>query len=163
MGDFVEGDGAVAGVVNVGREREGFVGGTDGACDPDFAAGVAGVGVGGVAREPCGGAVEFGDPVLEVVVGLRDTCAVEGVGLDDVRTGFEVGAVDTGDDVWAGDDEQVVVAFKVGGMCSKLRVIAEVFLAELVLLDHGAHGPVEDDDALGEKLAEAVSFGSFVF
>ena len=50
--------------------------------------------VGRVAREPRRRDVQLVDDRLEAVVGLRDRRRVEGVGLDDVGAGLEVGVVD---------------------------------------------------------------------
>ena len=49
-------------------------------------------GIAGGARQPRAFAVQLVHQVLQVVVGLRDRGRVEGVGLDQVGAGFEVGA-----------------------------------------------------------------------
>jgi hypothetical protein len=84
---------------------------------------------------------------------LRDPRSGEGVGLDDVRAGVEIGAVNAFDDVRACEYEDVVVAAQVA------RVIAEgiapvVRLGEGVSLKHGAPRTVEDEDSLGEQTLE---------
>jgi len=66
--------------------------------------------------------------------------------------------MNAGDDLRAGEHQQVVVALEV------LRVVEEalaavVRLAQLLLLDHRAHRAIQDQDAFGEKLAE---FGAAV-
>ena len=49
--------------------------------------------------------------------------------------------------------QQVVAALQIAGMAGELR--AAIFgLAEAQLLDHRAHRPVENGDALGEKFAQ---------
>ena len=69
-------------------------------------------------------------------MGLGEVAAVdegggaEGVGLDDVGAGLEVGAVEVEDDVGAGGDEVLVAAFEVGA--------AEVFRCEGGGLEAGA-------------------------
>ncbi len=60
--------------------------------------------------------------------------------------GFQVGLVNVLDDLRLGQRQQVVVALEVA------RPVAEPFaavagLVELVALDHGAHGAVQDQDA----------------
>src|SRR5262249_12888824 len=75
----------------------------------------------------------------------------EGVGLDDVGPGLEVGVVDLDDDLGLGEDEDVGVSLEI------VRVVgepgaAEVRLGQPVALHHGAHGAVEDEDALLQEL-----------
>ena len=87
---LIEGDGAVAGIVDVGRDRQGAVGRPDGAGD-EAAAAVFRLGQSRrLAREARAFAVELVDDRLEAVIGLRDRGAGEGVGLDDVGAGAEV-------------------------------------------------------------------------
>ena len=61
--------------------------------------------------------------------------------------------MDGPNDVGLGQDEQVVVALQVARPVGE-ALAAEVGLGQLVLLDHGAHGAVEDEDALGELFLE---------
>ena len=82
-----------------------------------------------------------------MVIRLRDTLRAERVGLDDVRTRFEILLVDFANHIRAREQQQLVVAFNV------VRVVGETLAAvirlpELVALDHGAHGTVEDENAL---------------
>ena len=84
---------------------------------------------------------------------LGDSGGAEGVGLDDIRTGLEVGLVDVADDLRLGERQQIVVALQVA------RPVLEAFppvavLVQLVALDHGPHGPVQDQDAFFEQLFE---------
>ncbi len=58
--------------------------------------------------------------------------------------------MDAADDVRPGQDEQVVVALQVAGLVGE-ALAAEVRLVQLVALDHGAHGAVEDQDAVGSS------------
>ena len=66
--------------------------------------------------------------------------------------------MDAADDVGAGQYEQVVVALEILAVCGE-ALAPEVGFREGVLLDHGAHGTVEDEDAFGQELAE---FGAAV-
>ena len=99
------------------------------------------------------GKVDGPDLVDQVVVGHRNAVGVEGVGRDDVRPGLQVAAVDAGDGLGLGDRQQVVAALEVAMVGGELRA-AVVGLAELELLDHGAHRAVEDGDASGEEFAK---------
>ena len=97
--EIVEGDGAEAGIVDVGRDRGGAVGRADGAGDEarpvrrlarsTMSAGLAG--------EPRALAVQLVGEPLHAVVGLGDRGRGEGVGLDDVGAGAEIV-----DDGWRG-------------------------------------------------------------
>ena len=61
--------------------------------------------------------------------------------------------VDLPDDLRLGEHQQVVVALQVFRMRREARA-AEGGLIQPVALDHGAHGPVEDEDALRQQLLE---------
>ena len=150
--EFVEGDVAHAGVVDIGRDRGGAVGRTEDAGDearPPRARGLDRV------RRFTGEAratdVQLMDHLFGTVVGLGDAGRVEGIGLDDVGAGLEIGDVDGGDDLGAAQGQQVVVALLGHGVIGEAGA-AIGGLVEPVRLDHGAHGTVQDEDA-GVELA----------
>ena len=58
-----------------------------------------GPGIGRLAREFGGGDIHLVDDILKSVIGLADGLRIEGVGLDDVGAGFEIGVMDRGDDL----------------------------------------------------------------
>ena len=154
IGQFGEGDGAVAGVVHVRADAEGAVGGAYGAGDEAGLGRVAGrVFVGGLARNARGGNVHFVNDVLRAVVFLRDGGAGERIGLDNVGPGFQIKFVDLADHVRAGEHQQVVVALQVAGVVFEVAR-AVVFFLQPVALDEGAHRAVEYEDAFGENLVE---------
>ena len=62
--------------------------------------------------------------------------------------------VDLADDLRLGQHQQVVVALEVAARQSAKRCAAVIGLAQLVALDHGAHGAVQDQDALLQLLVE---------
>jgi hypothetical protein len=95
---------------------------------------------------------EFGQPVFR----LRDARTVEAVGLDDVGARLQVGFVDSPDHVRPGQAEQVVVALEVLAVCGKAPA-AVIGLDQLASLDHGAHGAVENKDALRDQLAQFIA------
>jgi hypothetical protein len=123
---------------------------------PDRAGGEAGTllrgrlvrGLGGELRRD---AVEFPRPRFEPVLGEHDRRAAEGVGLDDVRARRQVLAVDRADDVGPALDQELVAAVELGP--------AEVVGGEVPGLDRGAHGAVDDEDALLEQRGNLVSAG----
>ena len=134
-------------------------------------------GVAAGARQPRGLAVELRHQVLELVVGLRDLGRVEGVGLDQVGAGLEVGLVDGADQfrpasasagrccpcssLAAAFAGRVPVRLAFGEMHRRRRLrearAAVAGLVELVALDHRAHGAVDDQDALATARAAARS------
>ena len=63
--------------------------------------------------------VQFVGDVLQVIVRLRCAGRVKGVGLDDVRAGFEVGAVDFPDHIGLSQAEQIIIASQVVGKSAK--------------------------------------------
>src|SRR5690606_17976991 len=112
------------------------------------------------AGEPGGLEVELADQVLQAVVGLAGRGGVEGVRLHQVGAGRQVGAVHAGDDVGAGQGEEVVVALEVvRGAVARVPAVdsagealaAVVGLGQAGALDHGAHGAVDDQDAFRER------------
>ena len=121
-----------------------FIGGADGAGD-EARLGGGGVSVGGAARDLGGGKVELVDAVGKMVIGQRHRGAAEGIGFDDVGAGFEILQVNIADDVGTGDVEDLGTVFapQVVGLDRKRR-----------LVDHGAHGAIDDEDTFGEDLFE---------
>ena len=67
--------------------------------------------------------------------------------------------MDLADDVRLGQREEVVGAAQVARMVGEART-AEVGLAELVALEHRAHGAVEDEDALAQRLGQLLNTGT---
>ena len=124
-----------------------------------FAGRLGGRRVGGRAGQFRGFDVELVRQVLEPVIGLGNGRRIEGVGLDDVGPGVEKTAMDVGDDPGPGDRQQVVVALQVRGMVGEPPA-PEISFFELVLLDHGAHGAVEHQDAFLEQGGKGGGHGS---
>ena len=83
---------------------------------------------------------------LEAVLGEHQRRAAEGVGLDDVGAGLEVGAVHVEDHVRPGADQVFVAALELGA--------AEVVRTELLGLQHGPGRAVEHQDPLGHECAQ---------
>ena len=93
------------------------------------------------------------DDGFEMVVGLRNTGRVEGVGLDDVGSGRQVFSVDRADQFRSGQQQQVVVAFQVVRVRGETRA-AVVGLLQAVALDHRAHRAIEDQNVLFEACCQ---------
>lgn len=143
-------------VLHGGRDGQRAVRGADGAGDEAGLVGLlGGDGLGRLHGELRRLEVDLVDQVLHAVVRLSDGGAREGVGLADVRTRGEVAMVDIADGVGLGDDEHVVVALDVAVVVLE-PVTPEVRLRELVLLDGGAHGTVDDHNALGHGLVKVL-------
>ena len=94
LAQIVEGDGAIAGIGDVGRDRGGAVGRAERAGDEARLAVLGADALGGGARELRAVAVELIGEVRHVVVGLRDRGRGERVGRDDVGAGAQVIGVD---------------------------------------------------------------------
>ncbi len=131
-------------VADVAERRE-LGGGADGAGDEAWAIG-GGELAGGFAGEAGGGEVELAGALGDAELPEDEGRGAEGVGLDDVCAGFEVGAVDLADDVGAGDGEDLGAVLEAG-------VIAVD--GEVVVLDAGSHRAVVDEDSLREGFEEA--------
>ncbi len=143
---FIKGDIARAGIVDIGRDRSGLGRGAKSPC--------------GKSRLPsrgklracrprqfCRGDVHFVRERLHVVVGLRDTLRPEGIGLDDVRPGGQILLVDFLNDLRLRQHQQLVIAFDVMRKICKARAAIGLFV-QLVTLDHGAHGAIEHQNTL---------------
>jgi hypothetical protein len=153
----VEVDVAKTGVVHVRGDARGAVGGTQHPGDEARSVGVpCGPLVGDPAREPRGLAVELRDQLLHRVVRHRDAGSVEGIGLDDVRPGREILAMDGGNHVRSCQHQQVVVALEIPHPVGEARTPVIAFL-QPVGLDHRAHRAVQDQDALGQGLLDLLS------
>ncbi len=81
-----------------------------------------------------------------MVIRHRDGCRVEGIGLDNVRAGGEIGVVDLANNLRLAEDQQVVIAFQVARPIGK-AFAAEILLTQTIALDHGAHAPVQNQNA----------------
>ena len=109
---FVEGDRAIAGIVDVRRHRGGAVGRPDRAGDePALAVRLFRLDR-GAPGEPRAVAVEFVYRVLHAVIRLGDAGRGEGVGLQDVGARHRIGEMDVLDRLRLGEGQQVVVALQ---------------------------------------------------
>jgi hypothetical protein len=109
--------------------------------------------VGDLARDPRRGEVHFRDDVLEPVIGLRDRGRVEGVGLEDVRARLEVLRMNLADDLRAREAQRSLLPRRSLGWSLK-RSPRYWASGEPVALDHRAHGAVEHEDALLQRVVE---------
>ncbi len=117
--ELLEADVAGRRVGDVRGDRGGPVRRSQRAGDPARPA-VARLGrVRGGAGQPGGGRVHLARQVGQPVVGLADRRGVEGVRLDHVGAGVEVGGVDRRDHVGPGERKQVVVAAQVTRMIAR--------------------------------------------
>ena len=162
---LIKGDRAESRIMHVGRKRGRLAGRPEGAGDETNAARLCGhdrVRRGAGVARPCH--VQLVSQLLQLVVRQRDRGGVERVGLDDVRPGLEVLAMDGLDDLRLRQAEQVVVPLQI------LRPILEPLaakprLVQLVSLDHRPHRAVENDNALPQQalqLLRSVEFSVHV-
>ena len=86
-----------------------------------------------------------------MVIVLRYRGRTEGIGLDQVGAGSQVLLMDFLDDVRLRQRQQLIIALDEqlpAGAGEVLEALAAiVFLGQLVLLDHGAHCAIQDQDA----------------
>ena len=102
--------------------------------------------VGDLPRDAGAGHGELADAVGDAVLPQGGQVGAEGVRLDGVGAGGEVGLVDLGHDVGPGHVEDLVAALEV----------VEVVEGEVEALQHGAHAAVGDDNAGLQRAAEIV-------
>ena len=87
---------------------------------------------------------------------MRQRVGVEGVGLDDVGAGLEVGAVDVLDELGLGQDQHLGAVLERLGVAAEARA-AVVLLGRVAGVDQRAHRAVEDEDALRSSSSSRVS------
>uniref|UniRef100_A0A0N4ZXP4 EF-hand domain-containing protein n=1 Tax=Parastrongyloides trichosuri TaxID=131310 RepID=A0A0N4ZXP4_PARTI len=146
--DLVIGDGAIAGVVDVGAQRQGAVGRADGAGDE---AGLVRLlfrpAVGDFARDTGAFIVEVIDRLFQTVIRLGDGRRGEGVGLRNIGPGGVVDVVQISHDVGPRQDQQVVVALLRMVVVAE-TLAAEIFFRQIAALDHHAPTAVQHQNAL---------------
>ena len=151
--ELVERDGAEARPIDVGRERGGAVGRPHRAGYEPRPAVLLGRDRRRLAREPRPVAIELVDEFLHAVIGLRDRRRREGVGRGDVGARAEIIEMDIAYRVRLREIEQIVVAAYIALPFGEARAAIAGF-AEPERLDHGAHGTVEHENALGREVSE---------
>ncbi len=152
---FIEGDRAEAGIGDVRRDRGGAVGRPHRAGDEALSA-VALFGFDRrFDRETRAFDVQLARQRFHAVIGLGDGSAGEGVGLDDIGAGLEIGEMDFADSVGLGQDQQIVVAAQVARPVRE-PVAAKIGFGKLALLDHRAHGAVEHEDFFARRFRQGL-------
>jgi len=160
--ELVEGDLPGGRVVHVPGAGERLVGGAQGAGHEARAVGRAlAPGVGGLPGQARAFAVDLAAHVLQPVVRLGDAVGAEGVGDGDVGPRLEVGVVGLGDELRPGQADQLVVALEIKRVVAE-SLAAEVRLGQPPVLEPGAHGAVDHQDALGRQRLQAAASGSAV-
>ena len=97
--------------------------------------------------------VQFVNVMFEPVIERGNSIGVERVGLDDVRAGFEILALNGLHNVRLRDVQHVEVPAQVARMVRELRAAKRRFL-QLLRLDHRAHGAVQNDDPLLQEIVQ---------
>ena len=87
--------------------------------------------------------------IVDEELALGDAGGAEGVGLDDVGAGLEKAAMDVADHLRLGEREEVAVVEQVLGRVLE-ALAADVGFRHAVGADGGAHGAVDDGDAVFE-------------
>ena len=147
---FREADVARPRIVDIRGNARRAVGGAQHAGDPTRLRG-SGERIRGAAGDGGGFVVDLAHRVLQAVVGLGDARGGEGVGGDDVRARRQVGAVDVLHRIRSRQRKNIAIALQ------RLVVVGEtpaavVGFEQAELLQHRAHGAVEHQHALAERL-----------
>ncbi|MCY1408467.1 hypothetical protein D9M71_237870 [compost metagenome] len=158
----VEGDIAKARVVDVRGNRARTAGRAEHAGDEAWLVrGFQGLGITDLAGQAGTFDVQFVHQGFHAVVGLGHLGGVEGVGLEDVCTGVQVGLLDGTNHVGAGQYQQVVVALDVARPVGE-ALATIVVLLEAIALDHGTHAAIENQNALFEGLLKCLETSAAV-
>ena len=91
---------------------------------------------------------------LEEKVVQTDRGSAEGIRLDDVRAGLEIPSVNLVDNVRLRQEQELDAPLQVFAFPIPKARAAIIRFGQLVLLDHRAHGAVEDDDAFAHQRFE---------
>ncbi len=150
---LVEGDGAETGVGYIWGDRSGAIGRANGAGDKARPTVLALREIGGGAGKLSAFEIELVGDAGHAVIGLRDARGGEGVGRDDIGASTEVSEMNVTDLGRLAENKEVVVAAHLAVPRIESRA-AIAFLVEPERLDHGAHGSVEHEDALGRDAAQ---------
>ncbi len=144
--EFIKGDIAKPRIVDVRRQRGRAVGRAE---DAGHQAGPRRrrMGIADLAGKTGAFAVEFAHHILQSVIGLADARGVEGIGLQYVDAGFQIGSADIFNDVRTGQRQKVVVALEVMAVVGKAAA-TKILFGKLVTLDHHAPGAVQHKDTL---------------
>ena len=111
------------------------------------------VGFGHCTGQPRRRPVQFRDQGFHAVVVHGNRSGIEGIGLDEVRAGLQIGGVNLADDRRLGQRQQIVVALEIAGPVAEPFAPVVGFL-QAVALDHGAHRAVQDQDAAGQEVGQ---------
>ena len=147
-GELVERDVAGGGVLHVGRHAGGASGGADASGDEARFGRIAGGElVGDFACVACAGERQVVHAVLQSVVELGEIIRVERIGLDDVRPGLKIGAVDGFHQIGTRDVQHIVITGQRDRVRREFSAV-EVCRGGMSGLKHRAHGAVQDKDFL---------------
>ena len=97
-------------------------------------------------RQFRGAAADLSGAIAETILGENERRAAERICFDDVRTGFQVFAVNPENHIGPREIEVLVAAFEVRA--------TEIRGGQVLLLQHGAHRAIQYEDALAEKFAK---------
>ena len=153
--EIIEIDLAIAGIVDVGAERQRLVGRPDRPRDEARAAVLRGKFVRHAPRELGALDIDLAHQMLGGIIGLADAVGGEGIGLGDIRPRLEIGAVDRFGHLGLGQRQDVVIALLIA---RQPEIAGIVRLGELPALDLGAERAVGDQDALGRLGIERVTY-----
>ncbi len=95
------------------------------------------------------GEIQFVSIVREAILGEHQSGAAKSIGLDHIRPSFQVSAMDAEHHIRPGAHEVFIAPFE--------RRPAEVLGGQPLLLQHGPHGPVEDEYTLLQDVFERLS------
>ena len=98
----------------------------------------------GLAGEARRGHVQLTSLRGEPELGQHDGRALKAIGFDDVGAGFEIPDMDVANPIRARDAQIFVAIFEMRA--------AEIGRGGVVRLEHGAHGAVENQDALSQRV-----------
>ena len=129
--DLVEVDLAVAGIVDVGRQGQGLVGGAQRTRHPARPAVFRRIFVSDAAHDLGRGVIDPPDERFGAVIGLADGIGVEGIGGEDLGAGTREALANRADDFGPGDVEQIVVAALVLHEVERAAIIGRLQLLVL--------------------------------
>ena len=109
-------------------------------------------------RDTCGLKVEFIREFGQIVIALRNRRRTKRIGFDDICASSQIALMHFADHVWAGERQELVVAFYVFAMLSKSWA-TKICLRQFVALNHRAHRAVQNHHALAQEPSKVGTTG----
>ena len=98
--------------------------------------------------------------MTHVIIRHRDCLGVEGVCFNNICAGLKIFFMNSANDFWPGDAEQLVISFHINVPVAKLFTPVIGFL-KFVALDHCAHCAINHEDPVFQQILDGLHVNFF--